>query len=76
MPIQSARRPMRHTQKRYKAYLLESEATNQSIISKYGAPPKAHCPQLPEDIIEKVISQTYVTKEMWTGSKYAISRRD
>jgi len=52
--------------RKYRSYLLESAQTNKSIIHKYGMPPFARPPELPEDIIERVI--TKMTPQMWNRS--------
>lgn len=57
---------MRHKAKRYRRYLLDAPAHYESIISKYGMPPKAHPPSLPEDIIDRVI--TKMTPRKWNKS--------
>jgi len=52
--------------KKYRTYLLESAQHNQSIIDKYGMPPNAKPPELPEDVIERVI--TKMTPKLWNRS--------
>lgn len=52
--------------RKYRSYLLEMPAHYESIMKKYGAPSIAQPPQLPEDIIERVI--TKMTPQMWNKS--------
>lgn len=64
------RKTLKHRQKRYETYLLESQPHNQSIIDKYGASPIARPPLLADDVIERVIAKTDVTKQEWNGRYY------
>lgn len=58
---------MRHKSKRYQAYLEDAKHHNQSICDKYGMPPIAR-PPLTDDIVERIIKLTYVTKRVWNKS--------
>ena len=60
---------MRHKSKRYKTYLLESAEHNNSIMKKYGMPPKAKPPHLDEDIIDRITKENSFTAKDWNGHR-------